>query len=421
MASEKPERLLPGLVVLPDVYMKLDSTDEPVKVICSVRDTFKAQDVIELLQRLGIEVDPDPSVHTDYYVFARLANRKQAHAIDQEKKAKKDLCIGHVWLDKDMKTCVSDSQKTINAPAVRNLFEATGAGVRWAVLDSGVDIAHSRFAGKGGFKGSFDPSRQHDFSGEGKGPADAHGTHVAGIIATIAPEVTLYDFKVLGKNGGSSSTIIRAMHTIRRINFEAGETVIHGVNMSLGGPVPVPSYGCGWSPECQEADRLVASGVVVCVAAGNDGYKVLATVPHGELRLFSTYTDIGITDPGNAEQVITVGSTHKSSPHAHGPSYFSSKGPTGDGRRKPDCVAPGEKIVSALAGTKKGTIEMDGTSMACPHVSGAVALFLSAKPEFKGRAREVKQVLLDSCTDLDRDRYFQGAGLVDVLRMIQSV
>ncbi len=59
--------------------------------------------------------------------------------------------------------------------------------------------------------------------------------------------------------------------------------------------------------------------------------------------------------------------------------------------------------------------------MATPHVSGAIALFLSVKREFIGRAREVKQVLLRSCTDLRRDRYFQGAGLVDVLRMTQSV
>jgi subtilisin family serine protease len=64
---------------------------------------------------------------------------------------------------------------------------------------------------------------------------------------------------------------------------------------------------------------------------------------------------------------------------------------------------------------------MSGTSMAAPHVSGAVAVFLSAKPEYKGRARETREILLSSCTDLGRDRYFQGAGLVDVLRMTQSV
>jgi subtilisin family serine protease len=141
----------------------------------------------------------------------------------------------------------------------------------------------------------------------------------------------------------------------------------------------------------------------------------------GKVEVFPTFIDLGITDPGNAEDVITVGSVHKDKPHAYGPSFFSSKGPTGDGRFKPDCVAPGEKINSALAGSGDKTVEMDGTSMATPHVSGAIALFLSAKPEFKGRARDVKEILLKSCTDLKRDRNFQGAGLVDVLRMIQSV
>ena len=56
--------------------------------------------------------------------------------------------------------------------------------------------------------------------------------------------------------------------------------------------------------------------------------------------------DLSISDPGNAEGVITVGSVHKSNPHTYGISFFSSKGPTGDGRYKPDVVAPGEKIKS---------------------------------------------------------------------------
>jgi subtilisin family serine protease len=407
------DRLLKGRVVLPEVYDRLDETGRPVNVICSVLQDSSVEEVIDFLSKVRIKVSEEREVHTDYYVFATLANAKDAEKIE---KAKKRL-IGHVWLDKEMGRCVESSQKTINAPAARQLFESEGKGIHWAVLDTGIDITHSWFTQHG----NCDPSRQKDFTGEGKGPADSHGTHVAGIIAKIAPKVTLYDYKVIGKEGGYASWIIRAMHDIRKINFEAGRTVIHGVNMSLGGPVPVGSYGCGWSPECQEATRLMASGVVVCAAAGNDGHKDLATVRHGELKIFSTYVDVGITDPGNAEEIITVGSTHKVYPHTYGPSYFSSKGPTGDGRYKPDCLAPGEKIVSAEAGTGNGTIEMDGTSMATPHVSGAIAIFLSIKPEFKGRAREVKQILLNSCTDLHRDRLFQGSGLVDVLRMVQSV
>jgi serine protease AprX len=65
--------------------------------------------------------------------------------------------------------------------------------------------------------------------------------------------------------------------------------------------------------------------------------------------------------------------------------------------------------------------ENSGTSMAAPHVSGAVAAFLSIRSEFKGEAEKVKQIFTSTATDLGRDRYFQGAGLVDLMRAIQSV
>lgn len=425
------QRLLEGVVVLREVRDKLDATNQPVDVICSVEEDWSVAEVVEWLSGLGIALR-EP--HTDYYVFATLQDAKQGDRVeraankaiaaakaarnsgDKAGPASRGCCIGHVWLDKKINTCVEESQKTINAKAARQLFEANGKGIHWAVLDTGIDMGHKWFAK------TCDPQRRRDFTGTGVAFDGTHGTHVAGILARIAPEVVLYDFKVLGKNGGSSSMIIRAMHEVRRINFEARKTIIHGVNMSLGGPVPIPSYGCGWSPECQEANRLVNAGVVVCAAAGNDGHKTLATINNSKkLEYFSTYVDLGIPDPGNAEEVITVGSTHKLYPHSYGPSFFSSKGPTGDGRRKPDCLAPGEKILSAKAKTKGALLELDGTSMATPHVSGAIAVFLSAKPEFKGKAREVKRILLESCTDLRRDPYFQGAGLVDLLRMLQSV
>ncbi len=402
-------------IVLQEVHDELARTGGPVDVICSVDDDFKTIDVIQFLGRLDIKVIGTKYEQTDCFVFATLKNDKDAKRIDNPPKNAGKKCVGHVWLDKVIKKCVVDSRKTINAHAAQQLFDVDGKDVHWAVLDTGIDIEHKWL------KENCDQSRQLNFTNEGKKYSDPHGTHVAGIIRSIAPKVTLWDYKVLGKNGGSSRTIIRAMYDIRKKNFEAGEVVIHGVNMSLGGPVPVGSYGCGWSPECQEASRLASSGVVVCVAAGNDGYKAVATVSMGKLNIFPTFTDLSITDPGNAEDVITVGSVHKKHPHTYGPSFFSSKGPTGDGRFKPDCVAPGEKIKSARAGSKNGTIEMDGTSMATPHVSGAIALFLSAKTEFKGRAREVKENLMNSCTDLKRDKNFQGVGLVDVLRMIQSV
>ena len=173
------------------------------------------------------------------------------------------------------------------------------------------------------------------------------------------------------------------------------------------------------------------SGVVVVVAAGNTGY--------GLVRAQQRATNMGlamtINDPGNAELAITVGSTHRDMPHTYGVSYFSSKGPTGDGRCKPDLVAPGERITSAAAGanvTKADLpamvgpgcaiyIEDSGTSMAAPHVSGAIAAFLSVRREFIGAPDRVKALFMDAATSLERDRQFQGAGLLDVMRTLQSV
>jgi subtilisin family serine protease len=156
-----------------------------------------------------------------------------------------------------------------------------------------------------------------------------------------------------------------------------------------------------------------------------------------------------INDPGNAELAITVGATHRESPHTYGVSYFSSKGPTGDGRLKPDIVAPGERILSCAAGKKLQSavaelhkpdgpaatpaadgstppakayyVEDTGTSMAAPHVSGAIAAFLSVRREFIGRPLEVKRIFLESAIPLGRERYFEGHGLLDLMKAIQSV
>ena len=66
-------------------------------------------------------------------------------------------------------------------------------------------------------------------------------------------------------------------------------------------------------------------------------------------------------------------------------------------------------------------LEDSGTSMAAPHVSGAVAAFLSIRREYLGEPEKVKALFMDAATDLKRERYFQGTGLVDLMRAIQSV
>ncbi|MBA2730885.1 MAG: S8 family serine peptidase, partial [Euzebyaceae bacterium] len=184
---------------------------------------------------------------------------------------------------------------------------------------------------------------------------------------------------------------------------------------------------------CVEVDRLVQSGVVVVVAAGNTGYGQLMA----REGVTSTGMSLTINDPGNADEAITVGATHRDSPHTFGVSYFSSKGPTGDGRLKPDLVAPGERITSCAAGRRRDEIasllegldpdevaayiEDSGTSMAAPHVSGAVAAFLSVRREFIGRPSVVKRLFCDNATSLGRERYFEGHGMVDLMRVIQAV
>jgi subtilisin family serine protease len=196
-------------------------------------------------------------------------------------------------------------------------------------------------------------------------------------------------------------------------------------------------FACGQSPICAEVNRLVQSGVVVVAAAGNTGYgSVAASTRAAKVGLSNT-----INDPGNAELAITVGATHRDAPYLYGVSYFSSKGPTGDGRLKPDLVAPGERITSCAAGARMksaiasagaaanppdGTsfayyMEDSGTSMAAPHVSGAIAAFLSIRREFIGQPLEVKRIFTSTASPLGRERYFEGHGLVDLIRAIQSV
>jgi subtilisin family serine protease len=402
-------------IVLKEVWQEFQKQKD-VSVIIGFHESKDKEDVLKYLSNLKIKV---MGKGTDRYLFASITE-SQADKIEKENTAKADeRYIDRVWLDKKIKmtATLEESEQTICAGPAKRLFQRCGEGIVWAVVDTGVRWDHEWLVD------SVKKGKRFDYTGGGKDDENGHGTHVAGIICRIAPKVTIYSYRVLDKDGsGNASSIIQAMYDIRKLNFEEKKIVVHGVNLSVGGPVEAESFGCGATPLCEEANSLMLSGVIVCVAAGNDGYKKVVTAnDQNKVDFFDTYLDIGISDPGNAQEVITVGSVHSLKPHTHGISYFSSKGPTGDGRCKPDVVAPGEKIISAYHTDKAATAEMSGTSMATPHVSGALALFLSIKPEFIGFAKEVKQILMKSCTDLGRDRYFQGAGLVDTLRMIQAV
>lgn len=252
-------------------------------------------------------------------------------------------------------------------------------------------------------------------------PSSSHGTHVAGIIGAakhgeyaggMCPDIRLYDFRVLGRTlEDTEFAVIAALQYIRYVNERHRTTTIHGANLSLSIPHNVRNSACGQTPVCKESERLVDSGVVVVAAAGNRGYLRLGN--------FEGYASFSITDPGNSDSVITVGATHGNLPQTYGVSFFSSRGPTGDGRHKPDLLAPGEKVLSTLPGGDWGM--QSGTSVAAPHVSGAAAMLLARYEDLIGKPRKVKSILCESATDLGRDRNFQGHGMLDVLRAFQSI
>lgn len=362
------------------------------------------------------------------------------------------LSFKRLWRDAGKRALLNQSRSVIQADAAQSAYRALGQKIGWAVLDTGIAAGHPHFYEKGKrdvvaaqwdctVRGKPKKLLRADGVAFSKLDRNGHGTHVAGVIAGqcsaplpgegkekvdfagIAPLAQLYGFKVLDDDGnGRDSWIIKAVQQVADINDHAGELVIHGMNLSLGGYFDAESYGCGFTPLCNELRRLWRQGVVVVLAAGNEG---LAWLVQNDGESYPANMDMTIGDPANLEDAIAVGSVHKGNPHSYGVSYFSSRGPTADGRRKPDVVAPGEKIISAHYGFKASDpstwmVEMSGTSMAAPHVSGLIAGFLSVRREFIGFPDRVKQIVLNHCTDIGRDPYMQGRGIPNMIQMLAS-
>ncbi len=464
-----------------------DEASAPIPVVVELNLTHpeglaRARNMLDELWASAIPDAPPPETVTDLYVRARLTVDQVQTLVsaDLETPVKAERLIYRVWPDYRVHPLVDASAVTVKADAARRAFAAAGAGITWAVIDSGIDANHPHFR----TFSTFTEENAHlhrDFTQPGKNHKDAltdglgHGTHVAGIIAGglpadrpldevnvvrevqnpdpdapplfesravgdpsqlagMAPMAKLISLKVIDDQGQSlTSDVVRALAYVREeLNQSNAKLMrVHGVNLSLGYEFDPNWDACGHSPICEEVNRLVRSGVVVVVAAGNTGFGV-ARAQQRSTRVGMSMT---INDPGNAELAITVGSTHRDQPHRYGVSYFSSKGPTGDGRRKPDLIAPGERIVSAGAGanlTKAMAggaafaggavyVEDSGTSMAAPHVAGAIAAFLSIRREFIGSPEEIKKIFTSSATSLGRDPNFEGAGLLDLMRAIQSV
>lgn len=406
---------------------------------------------------------------SEQYVYAKLSGTtiRKLVELDQEEHPG-GRAIYHIWPDFRVRAQIWRSVGTVKADACRRSFATVGRGIVWAIFDSGVDGKHPHFIKhanlvlpNGLTHIDFTGPKPVEFAADQLTDEYGHGTHVAGIIAGelaegykafslsrerdqngkisynaipvrdddlvmgVVPECKLLSYRVLDKNGeGEVSTVIAAIQKVQELNGYGRNIIIHGVNMSLGYDFDPEWFACGQSPVCVEVDRLVRSGVAVVVAAGNTGKGFALT----------------INDPGNAELAVTVGATHRDMPHRYGVSYFSSKGPTGDGRLKPDLLAPGERILSCGAGPDLKTyldkagvtpdgadknvayyLERSGTSMAAPHVSGVIAGILSIRGEFVGLPEDIKGLLVKNATDLGRERSFQGGGLVDMMRTIQAM
>lgn len=145
--------------------------------------------------------------------------------------------------------------------------------------------------------------------------------------------------------------MIAALQFVRACNAEHEHVEIAGVNLSLSLRHDVANYACGRTPVAMSATAWSPAGSSWSPPRGTADAPATSR-PTAKL-LQEGYRDVSITDPGNAEAVITVGATHRSDPHAYGVSYFSSRGPSGDGRQKPDLVAPGEKIMSTVPVTAR--------------------------------------------------------------------
>ena len=486
--KEKPELKPKPFAVIIDLNLEYPKGREAAR-------NWVIKRIKAIIEKKGYNKDPKhqginirKSEYSQQYLFAQLEGDVIRELVKQDRRIKKELkqtggqkfgplAIYHIWPDFEIKSLINRSISTVKADAAQTSFSALGEGIVWAVLDSGIEATHPHFTLHDNLILKA-PLVHKDFTKLGSAnPENAlqdafgHGTHVAGIIAGemrapkegngkkiraytrrrkengditsdelpldaivgMAPKCKLLSLKVLDEKGdGLASNLITAIAMIQKLNGHGRRLLVHGVNMSVGYDFEPEWFACGQSPLCVEVDRLVRSGVVVVVAAGNTGYGAAQSQFRG---VISAGMDLTINDPGNAELAITVGSTHKDMPHVYGVSYFSSKGPTGDGRAKPDLVAPGEKIISCAAGkqlqdmkeragAEAGVcqyLEESGTSMAAPHVSGVIAAFLSIRREFIGHPEEVKEIFLSTATDLKRERYFQGHGLVDLMRAIQSV
>jgi serine protease AprX len=339
--------------------------------------------------------------------------------------------VRRVALDRAVRATMERTAAAVGATAVRQEFGYAGAGIGIAIIDSGIASWHDDLT-ESGAAGSQRVDRFVDFVNGRATPYDdyGHGTHVAGIVAGngfdsdgaragIAPESRLVVLKVLDSTGfGRISNVIAALDYVVSHKDEFNTRI---VNLSIGAGV-FESFNSDLLTLA--ARRAVDEGLIVVASAGNAGRNAQGRAAYG-----------GVTAPGNAPWVLTVGASSTEGTADRGDdtmASFSSRGPTAvDRRAKPDLVAPGVGIESLSSPQSElfssrslyllnGTVStpyppylsLSGTSQAAPVVTGTVALMLQAAPTLSPNA--VKAILQYTAEDRGNyDALTQGAGFLN--------
>ena len=316
----------------------------------------------------------------------------------------------------------------IQAPAAWAMgYDGTGALV--AIVDTGADGNHESLASRWrgldpAYAGNPQWAFDDPYSNNESFPFDGsyHGSHCLGSIVGgapgdsigVAPGAQWIAGATIDRGGGISETLSDAIETFQWAVDPDG-------NPSTMFDVPdVCSNSWGVTdvhgvPECDNQlwsfiDAMEAAGVVVVFAAGNEGPSS-GTIRRPADRNTTAFTTlaVGAVD-GNSGTSFPVAS-------------FSSRGPVycnpfGGGTAKPDISAPGVNVRSASAGG--GYTTLSGTSMACPHIAGVVALMRGANPELP--VQELKQIMFDTVTDRGtpgKDNDY-GWGVVNALLSVEG-
>mgnify|MGYP006288032267 CR=1 FL=1 len=284
--------------------------------------------------------------------------------------------------------------------------DVTGAGIVVAGQDTGYDWEHPALQPH--YRGWDGETATHDYHwldtwDHAAVPFDddTHGTHTMGTVLGddggqnrigVAPDARWIGCRNMRRGLGNPSTYAACMefflapYPVGGDSFQDGDVryVPHVVNNSWGCP---SEEGCFADTLRPAVEALRAAGVMMVVSAGNDGPACqTATTP-----------------PANYDAVFSVGATS----NVGIITSFSSRGPV-DGLLKPDITAPGRDIVSSVPG--RGYSRASGTSMAGPHVAGAVALLWSAQPALIGDMDATEALLCETAQPRPVDNSCQTVG-----------